>query len=80
MFAGKRILINGLIAALSLGAPLAFAKTKAKAKTSKPIVSNKPAAAAKDAKPTTLDQIGPQYVMEGRTPILMRNNSLGFGL
>lgn len=29
---------------------------------------------------TTLDQIGPQYVMEGRTPILMRKNSLGFGL
>ena len=29
---------------------------------------------------TTLDQIGPQYVMEGRTPIMMRNNNLGFGL
>ncbi len=29
---------------------------------------------------TTLDQIGPQYVMENRTPIMMRNNHLGFGL
>lgn len=29
---------------------------------------------------TTIDQIGPQYVMEGRAPIMMRNNHLGFGL
>ncbi|OFW21045.1 MAG: hypothetical protein A3H97_04760 [Acidobacteria bacterium RIFCSPLOWO2_02_FULL_65_29] len=29
---------------------------------------------------TTIDQIGPQFVMEGKTPIMMRNNSLGFGL
>ena len=28
----------------------------------------------------TLDQIGPQFVMEGRAPIMMRHNSLGFGL
>ncbi len=27
-----------------------------------------------------IDQIGPQYVMEGRVPIMMRHNSLGFGL
>jgi isopentenyl diphosphate isomerase/L-lactate dehydrogenase-like FMN-dependent dehydrogenase len=27
-----------------------------------------------------LDDIGPQFVSEGRTPIMMRNNSLGFGL
>jgi isopentenyl diphosphate isomerase/L-lactate dehydrogenase-like FMN-dependent dehydrogenase len=29
---------------------------------------------------TTLDQIGPQFVTEGKNPIMMRNNSLGFGL
>lgn len=29
---------------------------------------------------TALDQIGPQFVMEGRVPIMMRHNSLGFGL
>lgn len=29
---------------------------------------------------TALSQIGPQFVMEGKTPIMMRNNSLGFGL
>jgi 4-hydroxymandelate oxidase len=28
----------------------------------------------------TLDQIGPEFVMEGRVPIMMRHNSLGFGL
>ena len=55
MFSSKRVFKVGLIATLSLGAPLAFAKTKAK--TSKPIVSNKPAAVAKDAKPTTLDEL-----------------------
>jgi isopentenyl diphosphate isomerase/L-lactate dehydrogenase-like FMN-dependent dehydrogenase len=27
-----------------------------------------------------LKDIGPQYVMEGKTPIMMRHNSLGFGL
>jgi isopentenyl diphosphate isomerase/L-lactate dehydrogenase-like FMN-dependent dehydrogenase len=29
---------------------------------------------------TAIDQIGPEFVMEGRSPIMMRNNSLGFGL
>jgi isopentenyl diphosphate isomerase/L-lactate dehydrogenase-like FMN-dependent dehydrogenase len=29
---------------------------------------------------TALDQIGPQFVMEGRGPIMMRRNTLGFGL
>ena len=29
---------------------------------------------------TTIDQIGPQFVMESKTPIMMRNNSQGFGL
>ncbi len=29
---------------------------------------------------TALDQIGSQFVMEGRTPIMMRHNALGFGL
>jgi 4-hydroxymandelate oxidase len=29
---------------------------------------------------TSLEQIGPQFVMEGRTPIMMRSNNLGFGL
>jgi 4-hydroxymandelate oxidase len=29
---------------------------------------------------TKLDQIGPQFVMEGRVPIMMRSNNLGFGL
>ena len=29
---------------------------------------------------TALDQIGPEFVMEGRVPIMMRHNSLGFGL
>lgn len=29
---------------------------------------------------TTIDQIGPQFVMEGRAPIMMRDNKLGFGL
>lgn len=29
---------------------------------------------------TTLDQIGPQFVMPGQHPIMMRENSLGFGL
>ena len=29
---------------------------------------------------TALDQIGPQSVIEGRAPIMMRNNRLGFGL
>jgi len=29
---------------------------------------------------TTIDQIGPQFVMEGRGPIMTRHNSLGFGL
>jgi isopentenyl diphosphate isomerase/L-lactate dehydrogenase-like FMN-dependent dehydrogenase len=28
----------------------------------------------------TIDQIGPQFVIEGKTPIMMRHNSLGFGL
>ncbi len=27
-----------------------------------------------------LDQIGPEFVMEGRVPIMMRHNTLGFGL
>jgi isopentenyl diphosphate isomerase/L-lactate dehydrogenase-like FMN-dependent dehydrogenase len=29
---------------------------------------------------TAIDQIGPGFVMEGRGPIMMRSNSLGFGL
>ncbi len=29
---------------------------------------------------TTIDHIGPQFVMEGRAPIMTRNNNLGFGL
>jgi 4-hydroxymandelate oxidase len=29
---------------------------------------------------TALDQIGPQFVMESKTPIMMRHNDLGFGL
>jgi isopentenyl diphosphate isomerase/L-lactate dehydrogenase-like FMN-dependent dehydrogenase len=29
---------------------------------------------------TAIDQIGPAFVMEGREPIMMRNNALGFGL
>ncbi len=29
---------------------------------------------------TTLDQIGPQFVTESKTPIMMRHNALGFGL
>jgi len=29
---------------------------------------------------TAIDQIGPQFVMEGRAPIMTRNNRLGFGL
>ena len=29
---------------------------------------------------TAIDQIVPSFVMEGRTPIMMRNNNLGFGL
>ncbi len=29
---------------------------------------------------STIDQIGPQFVIEGKTPIMMRHNSLGFGL
>ena len=29
---------------------------------------------------TALDQIGPQSVIEGRAPIMMRDNRLGFGL
>ena len=29
---------------------------------------------------TAIEQIKPDFVMEGRTPIMMRNNSLGFGL
>jgi 4-hydroxymandelate oxidase len=29
---------------------------------------------------TTIDQIGPQYVMESKTPIMTRHNRLGFGL
>ena len=29
---------------------------------------------------TTIDQIGPQFVMEGRGPIMTRHNALGFGL
>jgi isopentenyl diphosphate isomerase/L-lactate dehydrogenase-like FMN-dependent dehydrogenase len=29
---------------------------------------------------TKLDQIGPQFVMEGRVPIMMRSNERGFGL
>ncbi len=29
---------------------------------------------------TALKQIGPQFVMEGKVPIMMRHNSLGFGL
>ena len=29
---------------------------------------------------TTIDQIGPQFVMEGRAPIMTRDNNLGFGL
>jgi isopentenyl diphosphate isomerase/L-lactate dehydrogenase-like FMN-dependent dehydrogenase len=28
----------------------------------------------------TLDQIGRQFVMEGRTPVMTRHNNLGFGL
>lgn len=29
---------------------------------------------------TTIDQIGPQFVMEAKSPIMMRHNTLGFGL
>jgi isopentenyl diphosphate isomerase/L-lactate dehydrogenase-like FMN-dependent dehydrogenase len=29
---------------------------------------------------TSIDQIGPQYVMESKAPIMMRHNALGFGL
>ena len=29
---------------------------------------------------TAIKQITPGFVMEGRTPIMMRNNALGFGL
>ena len=29
---------------------------------------------------TTIDQIGPQFVMEGKAPIMTRDNALGFGL
>lgn len=29
---------------------------------------------------TAIDQIVPSFVMEGRTPIMMRSNNLGFGL
>jgi isopentenyl diphosphate isomerase/L-lactate dehydrogenase-like FMN-dependent dehydrogenase len=29
---------------------------------------------------TSIDQIGPQFVMEGKEPIMMRSNNLGFGL
>ena len=29
---------------------------------------------------TAINQIKPEFVMEGRTPIMMRNNALGFGL
>ena len=29
---------------------------------------------------TAIDQIVPQFVMEGRAPIMMRSNNLGFGL
>lgn len=29
---------------------------------------------------TTIEHIGPQFVMEGRAPIMTRNNKLGFGL
>jgi len=29
---------------------------------------------------TALAQIGPEFVMEGRPPIMMRSNTLGFGL
>jgi isopentenyl diphosphate isomerase/L-lactate dehydrogenase-like FMN-dependent dehydrogenase len=29
---------------------------------------------------TAISQIGPQFVMEGKTPIMMRNNRFGFGL
>jgi len=29
---------------------------------------------------TTIDQIGPQFVMEGKAPIMTRDNTLGFGL
>ena len=28
----------------------------------------------------TLDQIGPQFVVAGQTPIMMRDNRNGFGL
>ena len=29
---------------------------------------------------TAIDQIVPGFVMEGRAPIMMRSNNLGFGL
>ena len=29
---------------------------------------------------TAIDQIGPQFVMQGQEPIMMRSNNLGFGL
>ena len=32
------------------------------------------------AEDTAIDQIVSSFVMEGRTPIMMRDNKLGFGL
>lgn len=36
--------------------------------------------AMRQTRTTAINQIVPGFVMEGRTPIMMRNNSLGFGL
>ena len=36
--------------------------------------------AMRQTRTTAIDQIKPGFVMEGRTPIMMRNNALGFGL
>ena len=36
--------------------------------------------AMRQTRTTAIDQIGSRFVMEGKAPIMMRNNRLGFGL